>query len=408
MTINLVFAVLMVSVSLQGCMIFDPYVTQPKPGTTLSDATNGLDKVQSELNYLVKEQGVVGGTTGLLTLVGFGGAGISAIFHASLTSILAFTAVGASSLAFNGLYANSPRVAIYHAGLDAVTCVKRAIAPLTAHHRKLISYLQSLQDREDAVLSRLTETQTTAPRSIPPAQTVLNKATDTRKQIQSKLAREDISAPEIMTATSSIVSALNDQLRTVIPDAAALARVGAGLNTQIVAGIPQQGANTGPANKVDAPTIKSIMATQILMANVYGPNPDKVLEAYINNLQDEINEVTPIIVADVTPPSIACKVANSPTMKPMKVVLPAGSKGIDYPPTNGKVSVPIEGGTPPYTSIQWSGPQPTCFSAVIQSPNTLYLSSATGQTCVAGDKFTFDIYDVQGQHLNEPVVVIIK
>jgi hypothetical protein len=135
---------------------------------------------------------------------------------------------------------------------------------------------------------------------------------------------------------------------------------------------------------------------------------DSLLKDYIHNLQVDINDAFDVITAKVAPPAISCKVANAPTITPITVVMPAGSTSIAYPQAGGNYTYSIDGGTPPYMSMRWAGAQPTCLAAVIHSPNTLYLSPVTGVACTAGETYSFDIYDSQGQHMAQTLQINIK
>jgi hypothetical protein len=377
--VTLVFA----STMIQGCSIFSPYLTPPAPTDKFEESVESLHKVQKSLNCMVREQSYIGGVSGFLTFVGFAGAGISAVFHASLASILAFTSAGATSLAFGGLYANSPRVAIYNAGLDAVACINDAINPLIQHHIELRAIAVKIQRSEVAVRAYIDQGHTK-----PDPRPTLFRSARTKANIEQKLAWLNGRAPSIATATSRVVSSVNDQLRKVVPDAAALARAGSSLNGQILAGVPARQGNKDTSVRV--------------LAN----DDDSTLSMLLDNLQADINKATDVIEAEIPFPPISCKVAEVPLVKPIQVILSGNQTEITYPAAGTTLRYPVEGGTPPYTGIVWIGAEPDCLKAVIHSPNILHISPI--KACTSTQTYTFDIYDSHGQHMAQPLLIKIS
>src|SRR6266508_2804247 len=170
----------------QACTIFNPYISQPKHYGTFEAAKNDLQKVQCDLENAVTSQQIIRSVSGLGTFIGFSGAGISAIFHASYASILGFTTGGATSFAFNGLYGNHAQTAIYNAGLDAIACINDAIAPLVKHDAGLRAMLERVQnDQKSIQLDTCT---------CPDATSTL---ANTERQIRQKISNEDISSSAI-------------------------------------------------------------------------------------------------------------------------------------------------------------------------------------------------------------------
>jgi len=397
------------SILFQGCTAFNPYISQPKEYGTFQAALNDLQKVQDDLDSQVNQQHLIGSLSSLGTFLGFGGAAISAIFHASRASILGFASGGATSLAVNGLYANPARTAIYNAGLDAVACISDAIGPLTKHDADLKAALKNIQDGVVSVKSRFKELEDLG-RQVSENQRnamaqVLSRAENTERLIGEKISEEDIRAPAITSAIRSVVASANKQLSTAIPDAAAFARAGSSLGSQVLPGKAQAWNNKAQTGSKTPP--KTIAE----MSKAPG-DPDRLLGIYIINLQIEINEASDVIMADVTAPAISCKVADAPPIAPITVVLPDPSRGITYQ-TGATLNYSVTGGTPPYMGVQWAGAPPQCYTAVIHSPNTLVLSPTTTGTppattvtrCTSGQTFNFDIYDVHGQHMAKTVTV---
>src|SRR5262247_2446437 len=142
---------------LPGCTIFKPYISQPKEYGTFQAASNGLQKLQDDLDSAVTQQRIISSVSGFGTFIGFGAAGISAIFRASHQVILGLGSLGAVSYTFNSLYGNHVQTAIYLAGLDAVACIDDAVAPLTNHVAALKLAMKTVQDGETSVRSRLAE-----------------------------------------------------------------------------------------------------------------------------------------------------------------------------------------------------------------------------------------------------------
>jgi hypothetical protein len=364
---------------LQACTLFNPYISQPKQYGTFQVALDDLQKVQRNLDNAVTSQQIIGSVSGLGTFIGFGGAGISAIFHASHASILGFASGGATSFAFNGLYGNRAQTAIYNAGLDAVACINDAISPLVKHDAELKAMLQRVQNDQKSVQSSACECANAA--------IALER---TEGQIREKFSRADIWASMITGAIRSVVASVNKQLAVVVPDAAALARAGSSLGGQILAGVQR------PPSTEAEPRAE--------------PNPQPCCQAIHKN----IDEAYKVIEKEVSLPVIACKVADASMIAPIIVVLPADASGnaatgITYR-TGQTLGYTINGGTPPYMSIQWVGSTPQCFTAAIHSPNVLVLAPVAGVNgnpvnCNAGQTFSFDIYDALGQHLPKTLTI---
>lgn len=371
-----------------------------------------LQKAQNDFDNAVTSEEVIQSVSGLGTFLGFGGASISAIFHASINTILGFTSAGATSYAVSSLYGTRAQTAIYNAGLDALACINDATSPLLAHDATLKSGLKGIQDGETSVQSRLRDLgDTVSPAQSAAATVVLNRAADTERLIGEKIANEDTSAPTITSAIRAVVATVNKQLATAVPDATALARAGSSLGGQVTAGLPSAQNNKAPAKK----TPSTALAPQLPGIRLARPNPnqnDELLKIYIDNLQADINNTSDVIASDVRLPAISCKVADAPAVTAIAVSLPPDSSGkaatgITYQ-TGQALSYLISGGTPPYMGVQWVGETPKCFSAVIHSPNALVLAPVTGASCTSGQSFSFDIYDTLGQHLSKPLAVTTK
>src|SRR5262249_49187295 len=134
---------------------------------------------------------------------------------------------------------------------------------------------------------------------------------------------------------------------------------------------------------------------------------DPLLTAYLHNLEVDIYDASLIVEKNISLPTISCKVADAPPIAPITVTLPPDASGrpslsINYQ-TGQTHSFAINGGTPPYTSLQWAGATPRCFTATILSPNTLVLSPVANQNCNDDESFNFDIYDSHGQHMPKTV-----
>jgi hypothetical protein len=376
---------------LQACTIVNPYIAQPKAYGTFQAAMDDLQQVQNDLDNAVKSQYIIGAVSGLGTFLGFSGAGISAIFHASYASIVGFASGGAASFAFNGLYGNRTQTAIYNAGLDALSCINEAITPLVQHDIALKSARAQIRGNMRYIELQLQKLQCQCPNTT----SILTEAVNTEKRIAEKLANEDSYAMAITSAIRSVVASVNKQLTTVVPDAVALARAGTSLGGQIVAGIP--------------PAAPRVAEPQPHLAVPPPCCNDDLLQLYMSNLRVSINDASKIIETNVSFPPIACKVADAPTIAPISVVLPADASGnaatgITYR-TGQTLGYTINGGTPPYMSIQWVGSTPQCFTAVIHSPNVLVLAPVAGADCSAGQTFSFDIYDALGQHLAKTLTI---
>lgn len=171
----------------------------------------------------------------------------------------------------------------------------------------------------------------------------------------------------------------------MVPDAAAFARAGSGLQNVIVAAqTPPPAGGGGNKNLLDAGDLHLTVLLQALATAT-----------------QSVTEVTavPTQTADVT-----CKVADATPVAPISLVLPSGATEVDIA-SGSSATYQISGGSMPYMSVQWSPSTPACFTVLILSPSTLQFSGKASCTDDNTKTFSFDIYDVVGHHLPKPLVL---
>lgn len=296
------FLLLPIIASMTGCSVFKPRIPRPEWDGSFQSALTAVDDTQKEVDRRLSSIEGIQAYSGLGTLVGAGGAGIAAVFKGSKDLILGFTTLGAVSLAVNGSYGNRPQLAIYRNASAAFSCLQDSIAPVATAHRSIGSTLEIVEDRADAVQERLKVTtglmdqQTVARQLLSQAQWV-----GTKQRL--RVAIEDGYASAVISALRSLVTKVNEQLDTAIPDAVALSRTGSSLMSFTVKGEKEP---LPPANEWRD-------------SNYRPAEVDTELRDRMNELRASINQAAKLMHDDVKTPSIDCNVADASTIAPMRV-----------------------------------------------------------------------------------------
>lgn len=369
-----------------GCASFHPRIEQPrKLDGTFPTAVARLRDTHEALSRRIRSQEMISGITNLTTFVGLGGAGVSAIFKGSKDLILGLVAVGSTSSVTGGLYANAAQSAVYSNGLDAVVCIENAYGALITAQANLNSGLKDIDNSEKAITDYVTTHTITAEQlkdkddALAAADAAVAQAHHWQGQVNLK------AGPQLISSLTGVITTVNNQLRSVVPDAAAFARAGSGLQNVIVAAqSPPPGASGG---------------NKILRAA-----DDPHLTVLLQTLATATQSVTEVTAVPTQTADVTCKVADATPVAPLSVVLPSGTTEVDIA-SGGSATYQINGGSQPYMSVQWSPSAPACFSASILSPSTLQFSGKASCTTDNGKSFNFDIYDVVGHHLSTPMVL---
>jgi hypothetical protein len=392
-----------VAVLSSGCSVFKPYIPNPKWDGSYSSALKAIEDTQSVVDDRLSSVQAINSYSGAGTLLGIGGAGIAAVFHGSTDLILGLTTLGAASLAVNGSYGNRPQTTIYRNGAAAFLCLQDSIAPVSTLHRSIAATVFEIEKHAGLVRQQLivssgsAEQKHTADEMLRSADTIDNKH-------RLRLAIEDGYAGSVISVLRSLINAVNAQLDTAIPDAAALARMGSSLASLSVERDPdvqnlhQPIGSAAQVKQAGWTGYKTVVAQAGL---------DNTLVDLMVPLQSSINQAVRLMSEDVKTPSIDCKVAGAPVIAPLSINTPGGSNEVAIAPKQ-TMSFPVSGGTPPYTQPRWIGSAPTFLTVIIESPDTLRISpnaTAKDEDYKKSLTFTFDIYDALGKHLDAPVTI---
>ncbi len=381
--ISVLLVVQLVGVS--GCASFHPRIEQPRDvDGTFSTAVVKLRETHSALSRRIRSQELITGVSNLTTFAGLGGAGISAIFKGSRDLILGLVAVGSTSSVAGGLYGNPAQTMVYSNGLDAIVCIENSYGALIAADRQLRTGIADIENATQQIEKYVKDDQVISATQRSDAEASVAQANAAIAQAKKWQGEVNIKAgPTLISALTGVITTINNQLRTVIPDASAFARAGSGLQNVIAS---SQTPPTAPAKQ------KAL-------------DDDAQLSAMLQALTATIESVLQITSVQTTTADVTCKVADATPIAPLSIVLPGGATEIDIK-LGSSATYQITGGTTPYISVQWSPVAPSCFVASILSPTTLQLTGTAGCNKDKDQTFNFDVYDVSGHHL--PKLMVIK